>query len=181
MTVKLVASPGTIQLGGVICKPDGTIKSQIDLTSRVPDILRRRFSMFSRFLPCDLQHTTFARDTMCDVLVDLFDVGSLNGRPRILIFTDGFLDLLATVDIGNSEPAFGPSVSGVSPGLNLPWSDVSASDDGLAADFSMIDRDEEVILTGNVAISGEEMSFPSIEISVNDHVKILTCSYTVAP
>ena len=70
--------------------------------------------------------------------------------------------------MGNSAPTFGDSSSGVSVGNNLPWSDVSASDDGLASDFEMIDRDETLIMSGDVALAGEEMTFPSLEIAVNE-------------
>jgi len=171
----LVASSGSIQLGGVICNPDGTIKHSILLNSRVPIAPRRRFLPF----PCELRHETAARNTMANALCDLFDVGSLNSQGRLRLYTAGGITLLATVLMAN--PAFSNAANGISPGVNLPWSDSSAAGSGLAAEFIGVDRDENLIITGDVAIVGGEMNFPQLEIATNDIVKILSATYTAAP
>jgi len=175
MSSKFAAQPCRLTIGGVICKPDGTIKQPIQLNCRVPGSSRRRFIP----LPCELQHNNDARNVIADALVALFDIGSANSEGRIKIYTAGGITLLATILMGN--PAFGSSVTGVADALSLPWSDVAASGNGSAAEFVAVDRDEQTILVGDVAISGEEMSFPQLEIAVNDIVKILSASYTAAP
>ncbi len=175
MTSQFVASKGRLTIGGVICNPDGTIKRSIKLTSSVPDKLRRRFTPF----PCVLQHDNSARNILADALVDLFDLGSTNAQGRIKIYTTGGITLLATVLMAN--PAFGTAVTGIAGGASLPWTDPLAVGDGSAAEFVAVDRDETLILTGDVALSGEEMSFPQLEIAVNDIVKLLSVSYTAPP
>ena len=172
---QLVARPAGITLGGVICGPDGTIKTPLKLSAYVPKAqLRRRFIP----IPCELQHEILSRNAMGDAVVDLLDLGSANAEGRIKIFTTGGITLLATLLMAN--PAFDDTVSGIAPGLGLPWTDASAVGSGLASDFTMIDRDENVIMTGDVDIAGEEMNFPQVEVTVNDLVKILSCSYTAA-
>ncbi len=175
MSSHFVASKGSIQLGGVICNLDGTIKHSILLKSRVPTALRRRFYA----LPCELRHDTNARNKMADALCDLFDVGSLNSQGRLRIFTAGGITLLSTVLMAN--PAFTNAANGVSPGFDMPWRDMGASGSGLAAEFIGLDRDESVVITGDVAIAGGELNFPQLEIATNDIVKILSASYTAAP
>jgi len=175
MSSKFVSDESQLQLGGVICNPDGTIKQTIKLKSRVPAAPRRRFIP----LPCVLRHDNDARDVIADALCDLFDVGSLNSQGRIRIYTTGGITLLATVLMAN--PAFTNAVNGVSPGFDLPWRDMLASGSGLAAEFIAIDRNETVILTGDVAIAGGELNFPQLEIAQNDIVKILSATYTAAP
>lgn len=116
---------------------------------------------------------------MADAVVDLFDAGSTNTEGRIRIYTEGGIDLLATVPM--ADPSFGTAVTGVAQGLGLPWSDTSADAAGIAREFVLIDRDENPVLTGDVDVSGEELNFPQNEIAVNDIVKILSASYTAAP
>jgi hypothetical protein len=175
MSSKLVANKGRLTIGGVICNPDGTIKQQITLTSRVPERLRRLFS----FLPCELQHDNAARNVMADAMTALFDIGSTNAAGSFKIYTAGGITLLSQILMAN--PAFADAVTGVAEGNTLPWTDLSAIGNGLAAEFVAMDRDETVLLTGHVAISDEELNFPFLEIAVEDIVKLLSCSYTAPP
>ncbi len=171
----MLCNNGKLNIGGVICNPDGTIKSPIILSANVPVELRRRFIP----LPCELQHNNTTRNILADALVDLFDVGSTNAEGRLKIFTTGGITLLAVVLMGN--PAFDASVIGVAQGASLPWSDQLAVGSGLAAEFIAYDRDEAIILNGDVAVSGAELNFPQLEIAVKDIVKILSVSYTAPP
>lgn len=171
---QLKARPGRLTIGGVICNPDGTTKSPLCLQSEVPRSLRRRF-----ILPCEIQHDTDARNVMADALTNLFDIGSVNTEGRIKIFTTGGITLLATVLM--ADPAFDPAVFGVAQGYDLPWRDLKASGSGTASEFIAIDRNEKAVLTGHVAVAGEDMSFPQTEIAVNDIVKLLSVSYTAPP
>lgn len=175
MSSQFVSQQGRLTIGGVICNPDGTIKQKLTLDATVPDSSRRHLFPF----PCMLQHDNDARDVLADALVDLFDVGSANATGYLKLFTAGGITLLSTVLMAN--PAFGSSVTGVAEGLVMPWVDYAASGDGLAENFIAYDRDNKVILTGGVNTSGEEISFPQLEIAVNDIVKLLSVSYTAPP
>ena len=169
------AGNGQLHIGGVVCNPNGTIKQSISLTTRVPGRLRRLFP----FLPCELSHDNSARNILADALVDLFDLGSTNAAGSFKLYTTGGITLLSQILMAN--PSFGSAVSGVANGLTLPWSDLSAVGDGYAAEFTALDRDENLILTVEVGISGVEMTFPQPEIAVNDIVKLLSVSYTAPP
>lgn len=173
MSSRLVSGKGRLIIGGVICNPDGTIKQKLSLTASVPDSSRRPF------FPCELQHENDVRDVLADAVVDLFDIGSANAQGQFKLFTEGGIDHLATIPMAN--PAFDDSISGVAIGLDMPWTDLTAVGSGLAENFIAYDRDETVILVGDVDISGGEMSFPQLEIAVNDIVKLLSVSYTAPP
>lgn len=168
------AGGGRFQLGGVICHPDGAPKSPLTMIACVPDESRRRF-----LLPAALQHNNAARNVMADALTALFDAGSANSEGSIRLYTSGFIDLLATIPMAN--PSFGTASVGVCQGNGLPWSDPFAAASGIAAAFQIIDRDETVVLTGEVAVSEADITFPDCEIAVNDVVKILSASYTAPP
>lgn len=175
MSSQFVADSSQLQIGGVVCSPDGTVKFPLTLQTSVPVKERRRFVP----LPCELQHNASTRNALADSVVDLFDQGSTYTEGRIKIFTSGGVTLLATILMAN--PAFDDAANGVAQGLGLPWSDTAAAADGVAARFSAYDRDDTLILTGDVALSGEEINFPTLEVAVNDIVKILSISYTAPP
>lgn len=172
---QFVALASQLTIGGVILNPDGTIKSKLKLTSLVPDRLRRLFS----FLPCELQHNTTSRNIMADAVVDLFDLGSAAAAGTINIYTENGITLLASVPMAN--PAFDDAANGIAAGLSLPWTDLAAVGSGSAYEFVAVDRDDFPVLTGNVSISGDEITFPDAEIAVNDIVKLLSVSYTAPP
>lgn len=174
MSSRMFAQSGRLTIGGVICNPDGTIKQKLTLDASVPDTSRRLFPF-----PCTLQHENDARDILADALCNLFDVGSIEPQGYFKLFTEGGITHLSTVPM--AQPAFDASVTGVATGLVMPWVDYNAAGSGLADMFIGYDRDNKVILTGGVNTSGEEMSFPQLEIAVNDIVKLLSVSYTAPP
>lgn len=169
------AQPAILTIGGAVYTPNGTIKSPFVLTTSVPRKKRRRFIP----LPCELAHETATRNVLADALVDLFDQGTAESEGRIRLFTAGGITLLSTILMAN--PAFGSAVSGVASGNSLPWTDLSAVGSGTAAEFIAYDRDETPILSGDVSLSGDEVSVNDTEIAVNDIVKLLTVSYTAPP
>lgn len=175
MSSQFVAGKGRLQIGGVICFPDGTIKQPLSLEASVSGQARRRFVP----LPCELQHDNATRNSLANAVVDLFDLGSGNAEGRIKLLTAGGVTLLATVLMGN--PAFTTATNGISQGVDLPWTDTSAVGTGIASIFQAVDRDDNLILQGDVAISGGEINFPQLEIAVDDIVKILSASYTAPP
>jgi len=99
-----------------------------------------------RFLPCDISHEATVRDAVADLVVDKVDLGSLNATGRMLVYTLNRITKLATIVLAN--PAFGAAVSGVAPGLSVPLSDALADASGTAAQFDVVDRDENIIYSG---------------------------------
>lgn len=174
----LVATPGQLQISGVVLNADGSPK--FPLSGSVPSLSpvgwRRSFL---RFFPCTLTHANAVRNAQADCVVDLIDAGSVNTEGSIKIYTANFLTLLATVVLAN--PSFGAAVNGVAAGLSLPWSDASAAADGIPAKLAVVDRDENPILYGDVALSAGELTLQELEINTNDIVKILSASYTAPP
>jgi hypothetical protein len=117
---------------------------------------------------------------MADAVTALFDAGSVEPSGRFQLYTEGGIDHLATIYM-DAPPSFGDAVSGVATGNNLPWTDLSAIGSGTAQDFIAFDRNNQVVLSGNVDTADAEMIFPFLEIAVNDIVKLLTVSYTAPP
>jgi hypothetical protein len=175
----MMGQPGNLQLTGEIIRPSGSVKITLTCEKQRSTWLARLSRLISYFLPATLTHEVATRNAIADAVVDLLDVGSVNPTSRLRIYTTGGITLLATVLMAN--PTFGAAVSGVAAGLSLPWSDDAAPGSGVAAEFDMIDRDETVILRGDVAISGEEVSFTDLEIAALDIVKINTATYTACP
>jgi hypothetical protein len=124
-------------------------------------------------------HDTVTRNAIADAVVDLVDAGSLNANGRCLIYTDNRISLLAVIELAN--PAFAAAVSGVAIGLSMPLSDALADASGAAAIFDVVDRDENVVFSGSVALSGADMTVPDTEIAQDDIVKIISLNYTAPP
>ena len=182
MSAQLRASAGRLDLQGLVLSPDGDEKARIALTSDVPSqtgLLARLARFLPNWFPFELSHSTSARNAMCNAVVDLFDAGSLNSAGQIRIYTAGKVTRLAEIFMVN--PAFGDAVNGVAIGQSLPWSDADADGDGDAALFEIRDRDLNVIINGDVALAGADMSFNQVGIQIDDVVKILSASYTAAP
>lgn len=176
----LRASPGLMQIVLEVHSPCQKPKGRLFLsadTRRQPDGLLRRLA---RFFPCELSHTTPARNAMANAVVDLIDVGTTNSFGCIKIYDEFKVTRLAKIFTPN--PAFSDAVSGVAQGNSLPWSDADADGSGDADSFEVCDRDENVIMQGSVNQFGTaEMNFNQVGILINDVVKILAASYTAAP
>lgn len=168
---------GKIQISGVILSADGTRRSPLILTSVAG--WRRRLPWWLNFLPKDLSHSTAARNALADEVTDRMDVGSANASGSIRIYTANYQTMLAQIFMG--LPAFGNAVNGVAPGAALPWSDTAAAGDGIPAVFDIVNRDETPVCFGDIATAGADLTFPFLEINVNDTVKILNASYTAPP
>lgn len=170
--------PGYIQFSGEVCNPDGSPKCAFLAQARVPDTMRLPFGLrfLARFFPFALTHSTGIRNQIANVVVDGIDNGAGNPEGRLLIQTAGHAVTLATIPFAN--PAFGASSGGVAAALSLPIEDSSADNTGTAAVFDIVDRVPVVLMQGDVALSGAEIILTNLEITANDIVRLLTCSYT---
>lgn len=180
MAVQLRAGPGRMSLVGEIVSPHGRRRGKISMLGDVAASPSGRMSRLARlFFPCELSHGVAARNASADAVCDLIDVGSLNSAGQIRIYDAGRVTRLAAIFVPN--PAFGAAVNGICSGLSLPWSDADADNSGTAAAFDFLDRDENIILQGDVALAGAELNFNQLVIEPNDVVKILNAQYTAAP
>jgi hypothetical protein len=124
-------------------------------------------------------HDQATRDAIANLVVDRVDVGTTNPNGRCLIYTANRIILLATVEL--DDPAFSAAVSGVATGLSMPLSDALADSSGTAAVFDVVDRDENVVFSGDIGLSGTDMIVPDTEIALDDIVKIISLNYTAPP
>lgn len=168
---------GKLQISGVILSADGTRRFPLTLTSVAG--WRRSLPWWLRFFPFELTHSTAARNALADEVTDRMDVGSANSSGSIRIYTANYQTLLAQIFMG--LPAFGNAVNGVAPGASLPWSDSNAAANGTPAVFDIVNRDETPVCYGEISTSGADLTFPTLEININDTVKILNASYTAPP
>lgn len=124
------------------------------------------------------QLSTAARDAACNAIVDLVDVGSTNPNGQIHIGTTGMGTTLATLDCNN--PAFDASASGTAALDTTPAvEDTSADATGTAAEFTIVDRDETIILTGDVSTSGAALNLNTVSITSGVKVTITSMDVTV--
>lgn len=124
------------------------------------------------------QLSTAARNAANNAIVDLIDIGSTNPEGRILIGTTAMGTVLATLDCNN--PAFGDSAAGVSTlDVSPAVEDTNAANSGTAAEFQIVDRDETVILTGDVSTSGAALNLNTTTITAGVKVSITSMTVTV--
>ena len=166
-----------LQISGVILSADGTHKFPLTLTSVAG--WRRRLPWWLQFFPKELTHSIAARNALADEVTDRMDTGSANASGSIRIYTSNYQTLLAQIAMG--LPAFGNAVNGVAEGSGLPWSDTAAAADGIPAVFDIVNRDETPVCYGSIDTAGADLTFPFLEVNVNDTVKILNASYTAPP
>lgn len=178
MTSEIIASPGVISLSGQVLRSSGEPKAAIHLQSPSPTTPGALARLLAFFFPQTLTHTNYTRNVICDATVDLIDVGSTNGAGRIRIYDDTKLINIVNIDFAN--PAFGNSLNGVASALGLPISGVAIATAN-ADVFDIVDRDNQVLMTGHVRIAGHELNLPDTEINTADITKILSCTYTATP
>ena len=161
---------------GEIVKPDGLVLPFRGGASvpvaRVPKLA----GIFRRFFPFSITHSTTIRNSLCNTVVDAFDVGSTNGEGRIKIQTAGHATDLAIIPM-DAPPAFSAASGGVATGNGLPWTETAAIASGTAAVFDAIDRDNAVVLQGEVALANSDIVLANLSITANDVVRLSTCSY----
>lgn len=118
-----------------------------------------------------------AVDASNDAIVDLLDVGATNPGARMVIMT------AADAVIGHievSDPAFDDSTGGVATLRNTPLQG-TASATGIAAKFDMVDRDETVVYSGTVGISGSgaDAIIDDDDIQLGDTIQLNSHTITV--
>lgn len=118
--------------------------------------------------------STCARDTSCNSIVDLFDVGSEVGQ--IEIYTDGFAILLAVLDF--QATAFGSSTTGTA-SANTIDAETSAVNTGEAGAFQIINGDNQPILSGTVSGSGGDINLNTTSIYMGDSLSMSSLTVTV--
>lgn len=125
-----------------------------------------------------LTHVTAVRNALADEVVDRFDVGTTDAAGDILVQTSGDADLV-TITLNN--PAFGAASSGTATAAGLPV-EGTATGAGAAAKFRARDRDNGEIFQGTVTATGGggDMELSSVDIAINDVVRINTFTYSAS-
>lgn len=76
------------------------------------------------------------------------------------------------------DPAFSAAVIGVITLQGTPIADTSANA-GVAAQFSIFDRDDLKILEGIVAVAGQDLDLSSLSVDAGDTISLTSFSITV--
>lgn len=126
-----------------------------------------------------MQLENAARNASANAIVDLVDIGSTNPRGRFYIYDTGETNLLATIPL--NDPAFNAAVGGTVSLIVIPDVQNDADDTGPAAEFTLVDKDDNVIAKGSVGVSGsgKDMILNSVNLEAGVPVKITACNITV--
>jgi len=125
-----------------------------------------------------MQLQTIARNAAANALADLCDVGSTNSTARIIIYTSGKTTTLAEVLCNN--PAFGAAANGVvTLDVSPDVQDTAANATGTAALYDLVDRDNNIIISGNVGTTGTDLIVANTSFQENVPIRITSLIYTV--
>lgn len=115
--------------------------------------------------------STSAANVLCDGIVDLID----NGGAGTFEIQDGGV-VLAELAFGS--PAFGAAVAGVATS-NAISDDTSANNTGTADTFQIKAGTGEVVLSGSVGTSGEDINLNTVSITTGDSISITSLTVTM--
>ena len=117
------------------------------------------------------------RNAALDAMVDLIDLGSTNANGRMFIYTSGGGTTLATIEL--NIPSFNAAAAGSVSMIVVPdVEDAAADATGVAAEMTIVDRDENVIFSGSVGTSGKDLNLNSVNLEAGVPVKITSCVLT---
>jgi len=117
------------------------------------------------------------RNAALDAMVDLIDLGSTNANGRMFIYTSGGGTTLATIEL--NIPSFNAAAAGSVSMIVVPdVEDAAADATGVAAEMTIVDRDENVIFSGSVGTSGKDLNLNSVNLEAGVPVKITNCVLT---
>jgi hypothetical protein len=117
--------------------------------------------------------STSARDILANGIVDLLDNG---GAGTLEIVSAGGLKVLA--ELGLSNPSFGNSSTGVAT-ANAISDETSAIQTGTAALFKLRAGTGEIVLSGTVGTSGEDINLNTVSITEGDTISITAMTVTM--
>lgn len=118
--------------------------------------------------------STAARNAACNAIVDLVDAGS--GAGTLVFLTSGDATL-ATMTL--NDPAFGAASTGVATLDVDPAVSATISASGTAAKFQLKDSDANVIASGSVGTSGEDINFDSVAFVEDGTAVVSSLTLTV--
>lgn len=118
-------------------------------------------------------HSTAVRNDMANLVVDKLDLGSGNAEGTLVFLTAGDAEV-ASLPLSN--PAYGNSAAGVTT-ANAITSDTNATG-GTITKYNLVDRDDVIIVTGDVSTSGADINLSSVVIGAGDTVSMTSLTYT---
>lgn len=124
----------------------------------------------------DLRKSSEAKNTACDGIVDLIDVGSISPYGALNIYTS---DSTLITSMRLSNPAFADAIDGTSTANTIY--DSTAYMDGTAATFDFYNRDSTWVWGGDVSLAGQGgiLELSSLSIPKDTTVSISTARYIV--
>lgn len=122
-------------------------------------------------------HSTAVRNLISNAVVDHIDYGTANPTGVLRVYTAGQVTQLVEIEFAN--PAFGASAGGVAQVLGTPLQD-TATGSGTAAEFEILNRDRQVVVSGTVTGvgGGGDLELTSAIVTAGDVLRITDASYT---
>lgn len=117
-------------------------------------------------------HPVGVRNSIVDGVVDQLDLGSTNATPRLVFNTSGDVEV-ATLNF--SVTSFGASAVGIATANAI--ADETNATGGTTTKFRFTDRDNGIIVEGNVGTSGTDIVLSSNVIAATDTVSMSTLTY----
>jgi len=130
-----------------------------------------------------LAHITSVRNTLCNTVVDLLDIGA-GAQGDTQIGTAAFAAILATVLFEvKGTGAFGAAAAGIATMTSPPREDSSATGGGTAVTFRCRDAAAAEVFQGTVGAiaSGADMELSSTLINPGDAVRFNSFTYASSP
>jgi hypothetical protein len=116
--------------------------------------------------------STSAANILCNAIVDLIDNG---GAGSLELQTAGALVL---AQMAFSNPAFGNAAAGVATANSIS-ADTSANNTGTASAFRIKAGTGEVVLSGSVGTTGQDINLNTTSITVGDSISITSLTVTM--
>lgn len=121
-----------------------------------------------------ITHETFVRNTLVDRINILINTGSANPGGRLIFRTAADAEV-ATVEF--SDPALDAAVDGVAE-ANAITEDTNTTG-GTVTKFVIVDRDENVVLSGTVTATGGggDIELTSTTVGAGDTLSVTSLTY----
>ena len=117
-------------------------------------------------------HPTAIRNAFVDFVLNQVDAGSTNSRPRAIFRTAGSAEV-GTLDM--AADAFGASAAGIATAGTIE--DGTGSTGGTTTLCTIEDRDNTVIFTATVGISGAEINLTTNVIPPGATMRLTALTY----
>jgi len=123
-------------------------------------------------------HVSAIRTSVADLVVDSLDVGSTHSGGSIF-FSDSAFSEIAICRLNN--PAFGAASAGVATLIVSPAVQDTSTIAGTIANAAFRDRDDVTKFNCTVAVSGGDITVPTVTIPAGVTLTVTSLTYTAMP